>query len=221
MPHAWYTRNMKVAIILNSGRPPAREVQADKIICCDGGINYYEGRLDILLGDFDSITRPQPENVGIVRHDPHKNASDGELAVYHAIDIMKADSIVFYGVTGGRYDHMLGNFAIMSLASEMGAKEVKAEEEDVDIYFAKGDFRFDSRKGDLISVVPYGAEAFVKTYKNLEYPLENLLLTTEDTRGISNVSQGGRVRLDIETGKALVFHYLKNPRAESIKSIEA
>lgn len=200
---------MKVAIILNSGAAPAREIQADKIICCDGGYNNYDGHVDVLLGDFDSLTRPLPEDAGIVRHDTHKNATDGELAVYHAVDMMKADEIVFYGVTGGRYDHTFGNFAAMALASEMGAHSVKAEEEKLDIYFAKGDFKIETKKGEIISVIPYGGEAFVKSYKNLEYPLENLLLTPEDTRGISNISTGGKICLEIAEGRALVFHYLK------------
>lgn len=198
---------MKIAIILNSGAPITRPIKADKIICCDGGYKLCPVQPDILLGDFDSLDE-RPENVQIVEHNPHKNASDGELAVYYAKEEFGADEVVFYGVLGGRYDHTLGNFAIMKLARNLGMS-VKAEEDGLDLYYADGDFYLNTQKGETVSVIPYGGNALVSDSQNLEYPLENLLLTPSDSRGVSNVSLGGKIRLNIRYGGALVFRYIK------------
>lgn len=207
---------MKVAIVLNCGTKIARKIKGDKIICCDGGYSFCDVQPDVLLGDFDSL--PQAENEGflervsddtvIVRHDPHKNASDGELAVYYAREQLGATEITFYGVLGGRYDHTLCNFAIMKLASDLGMT-AKAEEDGLDIYYIKGEREIPTQKGETVSILPFGGNAVVTCSDNLEYPLKELMLTGADARGLSNVSLGGNVNVDVKYGGVLMFRYIK------------
>lgn len=199
---------MKIAIILNCGTQIKRTINADKIICCDGGYNFCPARPDLILGDLDSIRLPQNCDVPTIRHSPHKNASDGELAVYYAKENFNADEIVFYGVLGGRYDHTLCNFSIMKLANSLGIK-AKAEEDGLDIYFVDGKFEIDAEKEETISILPFGGDALVTSSQNLEYPLENLLLTSSDSRGLSNVSLGEKVSIFVECGNVLFFRYFK------------
>ena len=199
---------MKTAIVLNCGAPVKRNIKADKIICCDGGYEFCPIPPDIILGDFDSLALPEDVEATIVRHDPHKNASDGELAVYYAHDELSADEIVFYGVLGGRYDHTLCNFAIMKLARDLNMT-AKAEEDGLDIYFIKGEFDLPTQKGETISILPFGGNAIVTCSNNLEYPLEDLMLTGADARGLSNVSLGGKVHINVKYGGVLVFRYIK------------
>lgn len=199
---------MKTAIILNCGTPIVRKIKADKIICCDGGYNCCPVEPDVILGDFDSLTLPEDVTATVVTHDPHKNASDGELAVYYAHDELHSDGVVFYGVLGGRYDHTLCNFAIMKLASDLGMS-VKAEENGLDLYYARGEFDLATQKGETISILPYGGNAIVTDSVNLEYPLEDLMLTGSDSRGLSNVSLGGKVHINVKYGGVLVFRYTK------------
>ena len=199
---------MKTAIILNCGTPIVRKIKADKIICCDGGYNYCPVAPDVILGDFDSLTLPEDVTATVITHDPHKNASDGELAVYYAHDELHSDEVVFYGVLGGRYDHTLCNFAIMKLACDLGMS-VKAEEDGLDLYYARGEFDLATQKGETISILPYGGNTIVTDSVNLEYPLEDLMLTGSDSRGLSNVSLGGKVHINIKYGGVLVFRYIK------------
>lgn len=200
---------MKVAIVLNCGTPIVRKISADKVICCDGGYNVCPVPADVILGDFDSLTLPDDVEATVVQHDPHKNASDGELAVYYARDEFAADEIVFYGVLGGRYDHTLCNFAIMKLACDLGISKVRAEEDGLNIHYVKGSFDLTTQKGETISILPYGGNAIVTCSHNLEYPLEDLLLTGADSRGLSNVSLGGKVNINVKYGGVLVFRYIK------------
>lgn len=199
---------MKVAIILNCGTPIKRKIKGDKIICCDGGYNVCPVEPDVILGDFDSLEKPENIDIPIVEHDTHKDASDGELAVYYAKEVLGADEIVLYGVTGGRIDHVLCNLAIMRLASSLGMK-VKAEDDGLDIYFVQGEFDVQTQKGETISILPYGENALVANSQNLEYPLDNLLLKTSDSRGLSNVSLGGKVHISVALGSVFLFRHIK------------
>lgn len=121
---------------------------------------------------------------------------------------INADEIVLYGVTGGRIDHVLCNLAVMRLAKSLGMK-VKAEEDGLDVYYAEGEFDMPSQKGEIISILPYGQSAIVTDSKNLEYPLDELMLTSNDSRGLSNVSLGGRVHINVKVGGVFVFRYIK------------
>jgi len=199
---------MRIAIVLNCGKQITRKIKADKIVCCDGGFSVCPVSPDVILGDFDSLEMPSDIDIPIVKHDTHKDASDGELAVYYAKEQMNADEIVFYGVTGGRQDHVLCNLAIMRLASSLGMK-VKAEEDGLDIYYVEGEFDMPTQKGETISILPYGEKALVTDSKNLEYPLDELILTSCDSRGLSNVSLGGKMHINVKRGGVFVFRYIK------------
>lgn len=199
---------MKVAIVLNSGSKVARRINADKVICCDGGYNFCTVEADVILGDFDSLEKPVDTNATVVEHNPHKDASDGELAVYYAKENFNADEIVLYGVTGGRVDHVLCNLAIMRLAHSLGMK-VKAEEDGLDVHYVEGKCDLRTQKGEIISILPYGEKAIVTDSKNLEYPLENLVLSSCDSRGLSNISLGGSVHINVTYGGVFVFRYIK------------
>ena len=61
----------------------------------------------------------------------------------------------------------------------------------------------------FISILPYGQTAIVTDSKNLEYPLDELMLTSNDSRGLSNVSLGGRVHINVKVGGVFVFRYIK------------
>lgn len=196
---------MKAAIFLNSPSVSDREVDADTVICADGGYFGCHVVPDVIIGDFDSLPG-DPKGIKTIRYGREKNETDSELCVLYAMRELSADAIDFYGVLGGRYDHTLGNFACMHLAKTLGAKAV-ARENGLDIYLSSGRFELEAQKGDIISVVPYGGNALVKNYSGLDYPLVNLNLTPHDTRGISNNASGGTVTLDIAEGNALIFHY--------------
>lgn len=197
---------MKVAIVLNSGKKIKRAVSADKVICADGGIRCYDGTPDVFVGDFDSYLGEVADDVVVVKHNPHKDATDGTLSLEYAVEKLGADEIVLYGVTGGREDHVLGNYSLLAYAKKLGANAV-AHDDGLDLYFADGDLSFSAKSGDLVSIVPFDGECVVAHSVGLEYPLENLTLTSYDTRGISNVAEG-EVKLEVKSGKALVFHYV-------------
>ena len=199
---------MQVSIVLNCGSQIKRKIKGDKVVCCDGGFNVCPVTPDVILGDFDSLEKPDGIVIHLVEHNPHKDASDGELAVYYAKEVLGADSIVFYGVTGGRVDHVLCNLSIMRLANTLGMS-AKAEEDGLDIHYVEGEFDLPTQKGETISILPYGENALVSDSQNLEYPLDELILTSCDSRGLSNVSLGGKIHINVKRGGVFVFRYIQ------------
>lgn len=199
---------MQVSIVLNCGSQIKRKIKGDKVVCCDGGFNVCPVTPDVILGDFDSLEKPDGIDITLVEHNPHKDASDGELAVYYAKEVLGADSIVFYGVTGGRVDHVLCNLSIMRLANTLGMS-AKAEEDGLDIHYVEGEFDLPTQKGETISILPYGENALVSDSQKLEYPLDELILTSCDSRGLSNVSLGGKIHINVKRGGVFVFRYIQ------------
>lgn len=192
---------MEIAIILNSGVPVTREISADKIICADGGFRLCPVRPDYLVGDLDSLGEA-PEGIPLLRHDSHKNFTDGESAVYFAKEL-GADLVTLYGVTGGRCDHFLGNLAAMALAMKLGMR-VRALDDDAEIYgvsaASEPKFSFSLTRGETFSIIPHGGPATVTDARGVEYPLERLTLTPTDTRGVSNRAVADRISFTVTAG---------------------
>lgn len=197
---------MKIAVYLNGGTPFAPPENADKVICCDGAYDRCPVRPDYFVGDGDSVSA-FPDDIPVLRHDSHKDFTDGESAVLFAREL-GADELVLYGVTGGRYDHTLGNLAVMHLALDLGMR-VKAAEPDCEIIGLSDrvtpHFRATIGKGVTFSVVPHGGGALVTGATGTEYPIDNLALSPSDTHGISNVSVADEISFDVKGGTAFLI----------------
>ncbi len=192
---------MEIAIILNSGVPVTRKISADKVICADGGFLLSPVRPDYLVGDLDSL-KDAPEGIPLLKHDSHKNFTDGESAVYFAKEL-GADIVTLYGVTGGRCDHFLGNLAVMALGMKLGIK-VRSFDDDAEIYGVSAalepHFSFALKEGETFSIIPHGGPATVTDARGVEYALDDLTLTPTDTRGVSNRAVADEVSFTVTKG---------------------
>lgn len=195
---------MSVSIVLK-GNLIKRIITDKDVICADGGYSILPSGIVPLciIGDFDSL-KEKPSGVKLVSYPPEKNYTDGELAVRYAIE-NGYKNINIFGALGGKQDHILGNLALLSVADKLGVSAV-IREENLDIYLAKGNFELKTFTGDNISIIPV-EEALISNSENLFYPLKNLLLTSADTRGISNIATSTAVSINVEYGSVLVFHY--------------
>lgn len=92
----------------------------DIVICADSGYKNACAlgvKVDILVGDFDSL-RDIPSDVGeVVRVPAQKNSTDTQLAVDMAIE-RGAGEIIIVGSTSGRVDHALSTLAILEFLWE-------------------------------------------------------------------------------------------------------
>ena len=87
----------------------------DLVVCADSGYQNalaFGVKVDILVGDFDSLC-DIPEGVGEVLRVPcEKNSTDTQLAVDVALE-RGADEIVIVASTNGRVDHTLSSLALL------------------------------------------------------------------------------------------------------------
>ena len=196
---------METAIILNSPSI-SREITESHVICADGGYKHLKGITpDIIVGDMDSI-ESLPSDIKSIKLPVEKNLSDGEFAVRYAHE-NGFSGIALYGVLGGRIDHVLCNLSLIKLAHSLGLKVI-AKESSLNIYFADGEFDLTTKKGTTISILPYGNDAVVTDSEGLYYPLNNLTLTTQDSRGLSNVATNEKMHIRVSKGEVLVFQYI-------------
>jgi len=196
---------MKTAILLNSDEIGV--VTEKDVICADGGYRYAEGKNIIaVVGDFDSLIS-KPENVNTIQFPSEKNMTDGELAVRYAAEKGIKD-VVIYGATGGRLDHVLGNISLLKLAHSLGVK-AKISSPKFSIYYSDSLLSLETQKDCIVSIFAYGGEAVVEYAKGLYYPLDNLLLDSFCTRGISNKTVAEKAEIKVKSGEIIVFYYDK------------
>lgn len=197
---------MKVALILKS--PEFNDIVTEEnVIYADAGYKFAQkiGNKNVLgvVGDFDSLGAP-PKGQNIINLNVEKNHTDGERALRYAVEL-GAKEIVIYGAYGGKIEHILGNIALLKIADNLGVKAV-IKEGDNFTELIKDKTIISAKKESVLSLIPYGGDCVFKRSFGLYYPLENLTLTSADTRGISNVVKADSVELDIISGNALVIY---------------
>lgn len=96
----------------------------DLCIAADAGFRTAEAleeRVDILLGDFDSLGEPpRREGMEIIRVPAEKDLTDTQLAVTVALD-RGADEIILIAGLSGRLDHTLSTLSILKDMQARGA----------------------------------------------------------------------------------------------------
>lgn len=195
-------------ILLLNGQPP-KCVAVPKhayIICVDGAYEWAQ-QLGIMpnltVGDFDSLGYV-PIDCETIELEEEKNETDGEYAL-KLFQEKDCDEVYVYGAFGKRTDHFLGNLALLGIGYELGIKVfLVGDDERISLGCGQVKFRPCDKKG-TISLVPYGESAHIINSKGLYYPLDDLILTKNDTRGISNVAEDEEVEFFVEEGKVLIL----------------
>lgn len=198
----------RVYVLLNSPNVPS--VEGD-VICADAGVRFADGKKQkvvAVLGDFDSFDGRC--DFDTVKYPSHKNMSDGVICADYAIE-KGYDEIVFCGVTGGRFDHQLSNLSLLKYTRQKGGRAFGYDVEDgkaLYIYFAAEPISIDVKEGDIVSVMPFDSVT-VDGADNLEYPLDNLTVTSFDlSRALSNIALAdGKAHFNIVKGEAFILRY--------------
>ena len=182
-----------------------------RILCCDGGVRHVKalGILpDCILGDLDSAD-PQLvsyyKNQGVIfsKFPTHKDYTDLELGLIWAIE-EGADEIIMLGCIGSRFDHSLANVHLLLFLLKKGVRGVIANEYN-EICLIDHDMTVYGNKGDTVSLLPLTMEVTGITLSGFLYPLKNETLYLDGTRGISNVLQGTKGTISIQSGYLLVI----------------
>lgn len=191
-----------------------------RVVAADGGARHAAGlglAIDRWVGDGDSlgeagIAELEAAGVPVERARPDKDESDTELAVLAAL-AMGATRLTVLGALGGpRVDHALANVGLLSMPQLDGLR-VELLAADVRIRLLRAPrpdgspATIDLRGfvGDLVTLLPIGADAEGVTTRGLAYPLDDEPLLEGRTRGLSNLREAADATVVLRRGQLLVI----------------
>ena len=157
----------------------------DFFIYCDCGLKHekvFERKPDLIIGDFDSYSKPENlENVIVLP--VVKDDTDTIFAVKEAIK-RNFEDLILVGVTGGRQDHNLGNIYALLMLKDKSAMIIDDYSE---IKIVKPNEITKIKYGwKFFSLLNISGTAKGITIKNAKYNLENAEIKPEFQYGISN-----------------------------------
>ncbi len=173
----------------------------DYIICADSGYDHakkYGIKPDIIIGDMDSV-KADIDGENILRFPVHKDFTDSELAIFHAKE-RGCREILMFGMTGTRMDHTLANISLLKYARNAVIIDKHNE-----IHYVDDEISLEGKTGDTVSIVPFEGK-IVGVYTNgLYYKLEDGIVESGTSFGISNVMVENRCSISIRSGAAFVI----------------
>ena len=202
----------------------------DYIVCLDGGydIALQQGvKPHMLLGDFDSMQVPFPEDpaIEIRRYPPEKDYTDLELA-FRILDPEKTPEILVIGALGGRLDQTLTNVQMLAQYTS-GAYASEAEQDQTPqipryrrIQLQDGHNKCFAICGDgtgtsvcqiprepnsYLSLLPMSDWCRGVTLKGAKYPLEDADIQKGVSFCVSNEFRGPQAELTLRSGTLLVI----------------
>lgn len=211
--------NKKNVIIIaggiNSDKLMADTIAATEnpyIIGVDKGAQLLDGLgivPDMVIGDFDSAdpaTRDKfKDRPNTILLNPIKDATDTHMAVLEAIKLMP-ESITILGATGGRLDHMMGNFALLKLCLDSGINAAIIDEQNkITMIDKQMKINKKDQYGKYVSLIPFSDEVTGITLTGFSYGLSDATMIKADTIGISNEIREEEGHICLKTGYLMVM----------------
>lgn len=185
----------------------------DLVIAADSGLDRARllgVRPHVVVGDLDSATPDalawaREAGASVEEHPTHKQHTDLELALHRALE-EDPEVVELVGGSGGRPDHWLANLALLAATAGRG-RTIRAwmGAWRIDVVVAGSPFIHSAGPGGLLSLLAIGGDARRVKTTGLIYPLSDEDLLWGSGRGISNVFEGGPVRIEVQSGTLLVI----------------
>ncbi len=210
---------MKRAVVFVNGNlsdlSQAKKIinKKDCLIAADGGANFIEKLKltpNIVIGDMDSIKPELLKRYISIKYPRKKDKTDFELAIDYCLK-NKFQEIIIFGILGDRIDHMMANIFLIvrtqnTLLRQGFGGQVKIIEGNKEIFVLNKKIVIDGKIGDEVSIIPVSEKIEGIVTDGLEYKLNNEVLLSGSTKGISNVMKKKRVKIIAKRGVALVEH---------------
>lgn len=187
--------------------------QYDIVVGIDGGARYLydcDIKPDVLIGDFDTLDRGvldfyKKSDIKILDFMPEKDATDTELALLYSMEA-GCDEICVYGATGTRLDHVLANIQSLMQAFNNNVKAYIIDTHNRIHYLKKEEIIFkDKQYGKYVSLVPMSETVTGVTLQGFAYPLNNAVLTNNQSLAISNQIVEERAKVSYREGILLMI----------------
>ncbi|MBE5932013.1 MAG: thiamine diphosphokinase [Lachnospiraceae bacterium] len=164
---------------------------------------------DMVIGDFDSadsfIRDKYQGKSNAIFLNPVKDATDTHMAVLEAIKL-KPNCITILGATGGRLDHMMGNFALLKLCVDQGVSATIIDEHNkITMIDKQMKISKQEQYGKYVSLIPFSDVVTGVSLTGFAYGLSNATMIKADTIGISNEIREEEGFISIKTGYLMVM----------------
>ena len=188
----------------------------DLCIAADQGYHTAKAlgeRIDLLLGDFDSIgSVPGDEGMEIQRVPAEKDYTDTQLAVEIALE-RGADEIIIIGGLSGRLDHTLSTLAILEDLNTRGVYCTITDGQNRARYMKSPSPLSGGRSSTLIARSPYkylsliAADEMVKgvDIEGCKYPLKKATLRRSHQFAVSNEITGNVAFIAVKKGGVFII----------------
>lgn len=177
----------------------------DFFIYCDCGLSHMERlgfKPSLIVGDFDSHENPELDVETIVLP-TEKDDTDTVYAVKEAIN-RGFSEFVLVGSLGKRFDHTLGNLAILLMLDSKGLSGIILDDYS-EIGVVSGKFTI-SEKCKYFSVLAAGGDAHGVTIKNAKYNIEDADIISDFPLGVSNeIPDGNIAEISVREGRLFVI----------------
>ena len=180
----------------------------DLIIAADGGYDILKKNgipPDVLLGDFDSITKV-PENITLIKHPAKKDDTDTFLAYKTAFEKGYKNFVILGGV-GGRVDHTIANIQTLLNIAKNGGRGFLIGKNSVMTTIFNSKIEFSDKYTGYLGVFAQGNDAENVTISGLKYEADNVTLKADTPMGVSNEFVGERAEISVKNGSLLVVWY--------------
>lgn len=177
----------------------------DYIICADGGYNHAKllgVRPEVLIGDMDSIGE-NDYNGEIINLPIKKDFTDSDVCTKFIL-LKDFDEIMMLGFLGTRQDHTITNISLLKQFDDVSKKAYIIDENN-EIYLAKKENTIYGKKGDIVSIIPFGQSLFGVSTTGLDYSLEDGILIFGESRGVSNIMTTDKCTITIKQGCGLII----------------
>lgn len=200
-----------LCVIFGAGeafQPRKKFGKRDTVIAADGGYAHavkYGLEPSAVIGDFDSGKMPEDTCAHIIKLNRDKDDTDMLAAV--KLGLRRGyKTFVIYGGVGGRLDHTVANFAVLSYLNTFGARGFLVGGDYVATVITDDKFIVPSTAQGAVSVFAYGGTASGVNLKSLRFELKNAELTTDFPIGVSNETTGARApEISVSHGSLLIF----------------
>jgi thiamine pyrophosphokinase len=164
----------------------------------------------LVIGDLDSLepatqVRLQQAGVPIRAFPRDKDATDGQLAVEHALRQQPSELYLLGFLGGPRLDQALAN--VLLLARSSVPTVLLDARNECRLLRAQTEYAWNPEPDEIVSLIPLTPVVLGVRTDGLRWPLHGEALDFGDTRGVSNEPGAARARVGIDQGLLLLTRH--------------
>jgi thiamine pyrophosphokinase len=187
------------------------------IVSVDGALKncfYLKLVPDIVIGDMDSICendikilKTSKPKALFIKSSCEKDESDTQLAMEFLVK-NNIKNIILVGALGKRMDHSFAN--LLNISSEkLEYTEIKIIDESYEFSVLRQSTEITGTIGNTLSIFSLTPETYFIDTDGLKYKLHEEILLFCPIRGLSNIIEKEKVRLDFKDGVLLLMKEIR------------